>query len=177
MTHDPEAPVIPALDDEVFTDVPWSLAVQVFLEGLLRARRDLLVDPLLAEPWSCDPDRCRPRLGENLCCKVQTRCPDLVGERCGVHRAKPFSCALFPLDLVRVNGARVVTTVRNQAFFDTGWSRYDADMLRCFEGAQRATRSMFDVQRAVLDRVFTRAEVLRMEETLARSTAAAGGGR
>ncbi len=174
MTGDPDAPLIPELDDEIFTDIPWNFGVQVFLEGMLRARRDLLVDPLLAEPWSCDPDRCRPLLGENLCCKVEVRCPDLVGERCGVHRAKPFSCALFPIDLVRVNGARVVTTVLNPTFFDTGWSRYDADMLRCFEGAQRSARSMFEVQRPVLLRVFTRSEVLRMEETLARRRSRSG---
>ncbi|MBE0617113.1 MAG: hypothetical protein IH608_04205 [Proteobacteria bacterium] len=153
-------------DDEVFTDVPWSFALQVFLEGLHRARRDLLVDPLLAEPWSCDPERCRPLLGANLCCKVETRCEHLAGEACGVHAVKPFTCALFPLDLLRVNGVRVVTTPKNPAFFDTGWSRYDRDMLRCFEGREGSAESMFAVQRGLLLQTFTLAEVRRMEKVL-----------
>ncbi len=163
-----ETPIRPTLaeDDELFTDVPWSFGLQVFLEGLRRARRDLLVDPLLAEPWSCDPDRCRPRLGENLCCKVETRCEHLAGEACAIHAAKPFSCALFPVDLIRVNGVRVVTTPRNPLFFDTGWSRYDRDMLRCFEGRERGGESMFSVQRHLLHHCFTQAEVLRMERSL-----------
>jgi hypothetical protein len=162
------APIRPTLgeDDELFCDVPWSFALQVFLEGLRPARRDLLVDPLLAEPWSCDPDRCRPLLGANLCCKVETRCEHLEGEACAVHETKPFSCALFPLDLLRVNGVRVVTTPRNPLFFQTGWSRYDRDMLQCFEGLPRGTASLFAAQRDVLLRTFTRAEVRRMEQVL-----------
>ncbi len=161
-------PIRPTLgeDDEIFTDTPWSFALQVFLEGLLPARRDLLVDPLLAAPWSCDPERCRPRLGPNLCCKVETRCEHLVGEVCAVHDAKPFSCALFPLDLVRINGIRVVTTPHNPFFFDTGWSRYDRDMLRCFEGTQTGNTSLFEAQRDLLLHTFTRAEVHRMQQAL-----------
>jgi len=153
-------------DEEIFTDVPWSVPLQFFLDSLRTARRDLLVDPLLASPWSCDPARCRGRLGENLCCKVETRCPHLDGSLCAIHGNKPFSCALFPVDLVRVNGVRVVTTPKNTAFFDTGWSRYDRDMLECFRGRERGTRAMFQVQRDMLLRVFTRAEVNRMEERL-----------
>jgi hypothetical protein len=162
------APIRPTLgeDDEIFTDVPWSFALQVFLEGLLPARRDLLVDPLLADPWSCDPDRCRPRLGPNLCCQVDTRCEHLTGEACAVHGAKPFSCALFPLDLVRINGIRVVTTPKNGLFFGTGWSRYDRDMLLCFEGRQRGATSLFFAQRDLLLHAFTLAEVRRMEQAL-----------
>jgi len=159
-----------AEDDELFTDVPWSFTLQVFLEELRRARRDLLVDPLLAEPWSCDPERCRPLLGPNLCCKVETRCEHLAEDACGIHAAKPFSCALFPLDLIRVGGVRVVTTPANAAFFDTGWSRYDRDMLRCFEGGERGAQSMFSAQRDLLLHCFTRAEVLRMERALGLQT-------
>lgn len=153
-------------DEEIFTDVPWSVPLQLYLDGLVAARRDLLVDPLLAEPWSCDPGRCRSRLGENLCCKVETRCPHLAGNLCAIHENKPFSCALFPVDLIRVNGIRVVTTAKRSAFFETGWSRYDRDMLACFEGRERGTLAMFQVQRDVLLRVFTRAEVARLETRL-----------
>jgi hypothetical protein len=161
-------------DEEIFTEVPWTVPLQLFLDGLGTARRDLFVDPLLARPWSCNPERCRTRLGENLCCKVETRCPHLSEQRCAIHDDKPFSCALFPLDLIRVNGIRVVTTPKNSRFFDTGWSRYDRDMLQCFRGHERGTRSMFQVQREVLLRVFTRAEVTRMEQQLALSSATEG---
>jgi len=153
-------------DEDVFTEVPWSVPIQFFLDGLVSARRDLLVDPLLASPWSCDAERCRSRLGANLCCKVETRCAHLDGERCRIHESKPFSCALFPLDLIRVNGARIVTTPKNEAFFDTGWSRYDRDMLQCFAGRERGSRSMFHTQAGVLLRVFTQAELNRMEQRL-----------
>lgn len=154
------------LPPDVFTDIPWSFQVQVFLEDLLRPRRDLFVDPFLAEPWSCDPERCRPLLGRNLCCKVETRCRHFREDRCSIHEEKPFSCALFPLDLLRVGGIRIVTTVANPAFFDTGWSRYDADMLRCFENQDPAAKPMFQVMRATLRQVFTRAEVAVMEKSL-----------
>jgi len=153
-------------DEEVFTEVPWSFPVQLFLDGLKSARRDLLVDPLLARPWSCDAKRCRPRLGENLCCKVETRCPHLAQGLCAIHDRKPFSCALFPLDLIRVNGVRVVTTPRNTAFFETGWSRYDRDMLQCFRGTERGTDAMFRSQIGLILRVFTRSEVARMAQRL-----------
>jgi len=152
--------------EEIFTDIPLTFAVRVFLDGLIEVRRDLLVDPLLARPWSCDPERCRPLLGPNLCCKVETRCSELEGERCGIQDRKPFSCALFPLDLVRAGGLRVVTTARNHDFFCTGWSRYDRDMLRCFEGAQRGAEPMLRVQKPLLLRVFTPSEVALMERRL-----------
>jgi hypothetical protein len=152
--------------EEIFTDIPLTFAVRVFLDGLIEVRRDLLIDPLLATLWSCDPDRCRPLLGPNLCCKVETRCPELRGERCGIQDRKPFSCALFPLDLVRAGGLRVVTTAKNRDFFSTGWSRYDRDMLRCFEGIQRGAEPMLRVQQPVLLRIFTASEVALMERTL-----------
>lgn len=156
------------LPDDLFTDAPLDFRSQVLLDGLLEVRRDLLVDPLLASPWSCDPDRCRPRLGPHLCCKVQRRCPHLVEGRCGIHGEKPFACELFPLDLVRFGGVRVVTTVKNLDFFHTGWSRYDRDMLRCFDGAERSSATMFEAQRSLLERVFTRAEVAVMDRALTR---------
>jgi hypothetical protein len=151
----------------IFPDVPLTLETQVLLDGMLVARRDLYVDPLVAEPWSCDPERCRPRMGPNLCCKVQRRCRHLVAERCAIHGEKPFSCLLFPLDLVRIGGIRLVTTVKNLDFFYTGWCRYDRDMLRCFDGNDRSKVPMFAAQRQVLAGVFTQAEMLLMERTLA----------
>jgi hypothetical protein len=153
-------------DEEIFTPVPLTPAVQNFLDGVLRVRRDLYVDPLLGELWSCTPARCRPYLGENLCCKVEIRCPELDGERCAVHARKPLSCALFPLDLVRVGGVRVVTTVKNLDFFETGWCRYDRDMLRCFDGAVTGPSSMFTAQKPVLSRLFTRSEMILIERKL-----------
>ncbi len=153
-------------DEEIFTPVPLTPAVQVFLDGMLRVRRDLYVDPLLGEPWSCTPARCRPYLGENLCCKVEVRCPELDAERCAIHAQKPLSCALFPLDLVRVGGVRVVTTVKNLDFFETGWSRYDRDMLRCFDGAVTGPSSMFTAQKDVLSRLLTRSEVILIERKI-----------
>ncbi len=164
------------LPHDVFTDIPWSFQLQVFLEELLRPRRDLFVDPLLAESWSCDPERCRPLLGPNLCCKVETRCRHLDEDRCTIHMVKPFSCALFPLDLLRVGGIRVVTTVGNPAFFDTGWSRFDRDMLQCFETEDPAAEPMFQVMRPTLRRVFTRAEVAVMARALGLRDGEAGGG-
>ena len=153
-------------DEEIFTDLPLTLRVQNFLEDLLRVRRDLYVDPLLADAWSCDPERCRPLMGRNLCCKVERRCPHLVGERCGIQPRKPFSCALFPLDLVRVGGVRIVTTVKTLDFFDAGWSRFDRDMLRCFQGRERGHEPMFGVQREGLLGVFTHSEVTLMGRRL-----------
>ncbi len=157
------------MDEEIFTEVPWDLTIQVLLDSLLRARRDLYVDPMLNDPWVCDPRRCRPLLGPNLCCKVERRCPHLRDDACAIHKLKPFGCALFPLDLIRVGGIRVVTTVKNPEFFATGWCRYDRDMLRCFDGEQRTTRTMFGAQRPVLERVFTRAEVVLLERRLRKA--------
>ncbi len=152
--------------DEIFTDAPATDEMVHFLETLVRVRRDLYVDPMLSDRWSCDPDRCRPLLGPNLCCKVQVRCPHLRAGRCGVHEDKPFDCALFPLDLVRIDGARVVTTVKNMAFFSTPWCRYDRDMLRCFENSEAGGQSMYEAQRPVLERVFTRAETILLTRAL-----------
>ncbi|MHB8765261.1 MAG: hypothetical protein ACYDA8_13150 [Deferrisomatales bacterium] len=153
-------------DEEYFCDIPVNFHVQVFLDGMVRVRRDLYVDPLLAEPWSCDPDRCRPVFGRHLCCKVELRCPHFEGGRCRVHEAKPFDCALFPLDLVRAGNLRVVTTVKNMDFFQTGWCRFDRDMLRCFEGTEKSPTSMFETQRPVLERLFTQAEMVLMTRKL-----------
>ncbi len=150
-----------------YTDVPLTFATQGLLDGLVEVRRDLFVDPLLAEPWSCDPARCRPLLGPNLCCKVERRCEHFKGGGCAIHSSKPFACALFPLDLVRIGEARVVTTVRNLDFFETGWSRFDRDMLRCFEGSEEATGSMFEAQRPLLAALFTSSELLKIENALA----------
>lgn len=152
-------------DEEVFVDLPPNPALQYLLEDLLYVRHDLRVDPMLADRWSCDPERCLPLLGRNLCCKVETRCRHLGDGGCTIHDDKPLDCALFPMDLVRVAGVRVVTTAKNMAFFDTGWCRFDRDMLRCFDGEERGEQSMFQVQRPLLEQLFTRAEV----EVMARS--------
>lgn len=155
----------------LFPDIPLTPTTQLVLDSALEIRRDLYLDPLVADLWSCDPERCRPRMGPNLCCKVQRRCRHLVGERCAVHDDKPFSCLLFPLDLVRIGGTRLVTTVKNLDFFHTGWCRYDRDMLRCFHGVERSDVSMFEVQRDVLRRVFTDSEMVLMERRLASLSA------
>jgi hypothetical protein len=153
-------------DEAVFGDLPPSPALHYFAEGLLRVRHDLRIDPLLADHWSCDPDRCRPLLGRNLCCKVETRCRYMEGEECSIHEDKPLDCALFPLDLVRVAGVRLVTTAKNAEFFATGWCRFDRDMLRCFDGVEKGNQSMFEAQRALLERLFTRSEVELMARAL-----------
>jgi Fe-S-cluster containining protein len=153
-------------DEEIFTEIPLNSAVQRFLDGVLRVRRDLYIDPRLCEPWSCNPDRCRPLLGKNLCCKVEVRCPYLDNERCAIQAEKPFSCALFPLDLVRVGGVRIVTTVANSDFFLTGWSRFDRDMLRCFDGEPTGRCSMFEAQQDVLQKVFTQSEMTLMQRRI-----------
>ncbi|NTU60299.1 MAG: hypothetical protein HGA98_04495 [Deltaproteobacteria bacterium] len=151
----------------LFPDVPLNLATQLLLDSLIEVRRDLYLDPVVAEAWSCDPERCRPRMGPNLCCKVQKRCKHLAPDNlCAIHESKPFSCRLFPLDLVRIGGARVLTSVKNVDFFNTGWCRYDRDMLRCFEGVERSRVSMFEAQREVLAGVFTRAELFLLEKAL-----------
>ena len=151
----------------IFPEIPITMATQLLLDHSLEIRRDLYLDPMVAEPWSCDPVRCRPRLGPNLCCKVQQRCRHLVEERCTIHDSKPFSCVLFPLDLVRIDGARLVTTVKNLHFFNTGCCRYDRDMLRCFEGLEHSRISMFESQKDVLATVFTQSELILMARRLA----------
>ena len=155
-----------------FPDLPLTPATQLVLDQALKIRRDLYLDPLVAAPWSCDPGRCRPRMGPNLCCKVQKRCRHLVDDRCAVHEDKPFSCRLFPLDLARIGSIRLVTTVKNLDFFDTGWCRYDRDMLHCFDGVEQATVSMFDTQLTLLQEVFTQAELVLMQQRLAALSSA-----
>ncbi|WP_461393150.1 hypothetical protein [Deferrisoma sp.] len=140
--------------------------MQFFLDGLVRVRPDLYLDPMLADPWSCEPGRCRPRLGPNLCCKVERRCRHFDGRGCRIHETKPFACALFPLDLARVRGIRVVTTVKNIEFFRLGWCRFDRDMLQCFPGQDPEAPPMLLAQEAVLRRVFTEAEWALMVRAL-----------
>lgn len=154
--------------EDPYVEAPLNFVTQDVLDDMVEVRRDLYVDPLLAHPWSCDPARCRPLLGANLCCKVERRCSHFKADRCDIHALKPLGCALFPLDLLRVGSLRVVTTVKNATFFESGWSRYDRDMLRCFEGCENGTSSMFEVQRSVLECFFTRSELKRMEGALFR---------
>lgn len=142
----------------MYTDIPWNPQVEQFLEGLIAVRDDLLVDPLLADPWSCEPVRCRPRLGPYLCCKVERRCEHFDGRGCRIYDERPFACALFPLDLVRVRGVRVVTTVKNMHFFRLGHSRFDRDMLGCFAGQDPTARPMLLAQEPLLRKIFTDAE-------------------
>jgi len=155
-----------------FTTVPWEGWFEGFVQGLIRVRRDLYVDPLLNDPWRCNPARCRPRLGRNLCCKVEVRCRHLRGTRCAIHDRKPFGCALFPLDLVRSGAIRVVTTVKNPEFFRSGWSRYHRDMLRCFDGIVDTDVTMFEAQRTVLGQVLGPGELNAVERALRRDRAA-----
>ncbi len=144
--------------EPIFTEVPWDPDVQAFLDQMIRVRPDLYLDPMVGEPWSCDPARCRPRLGPNLCCKVERRCRHFDGKGCRIHSTKPFACALFPLDLVTVRGIRVVTTVKNPDFFRLGWCRFDRDMLCCFPDQSAGAPPMIQAQEPVLRRVFTAAE-------------------
>ena len=151
----------------VFTEAPMTPALQYLLDGMIQVRRDLHVDPMIQVPWCCDPKRCRPRLGPNLCCKVQQRCRHLASDhKCSIHDGKPFLCALFPLDLVRLGSARVITTPSNLDFFVTGWSRYDRDMLRCFEGQVDSPLSMYEQQATILRRVFSPSELRAVERAL-----------
>jgi Fe-S-cluster containining protein len=158
------------IPEPFFTEVPPTPALQYLLDGMIRVRRHLYVDPMVGDPWSCDPRRCQPRLGPNLCCKVQRRCPHLRNDqRCAIHPKKPLLCALFPLDLVQIGPSRLVTTPKNIDFFSSGWSRYDRDMLRCFEGEVTARRSMFEQQREVLARGLTEAELLAAERAISEA--------
>jgi len=161
-------------EDKIFMEGHLTPQAEQFVGTLLKVRRDLFIDPTVAEPWSCDPGRCRAALGKNLCCKVEIRCRHLDGDRCGIHNLKPFSCAIFPLDLVRLDGIRIVSTVKNVRFFNMGWSRFDRDMLRCFEGRELSEESMFEVQKKELLQVFTISEVTLMERTLAEAAVSDG---
>lgn len=136
--------------------------VEEFLAPMVKLRGSIILDPLVADPWTCDQTRCRPRLGENLCCKVQTRCKHFTGELCAIHDTKPFSCSLFPIDLWRVGPYRAVISAKNPVPYNRDWSRFDADMLACFTDDIPAGPSMLEVQMPVLEKVFTQAELLMM---------------
>lgn len=155
--------------ETLFTEAPPTTPLRLLLDSVVRVRSDLYVDPMVADPWQCNPDRCAPRLGPNLCCKVEKRCPHLRGKRCAIQERKPFLCALFPLDLVRIGTARLITTPKNLDFFLTGWSRYHRDMLRCFDGHLTAASSMFQEQKPVLARCFTQGELRSVEKALAET--------
>jgi Fe-S-cluster containining protein len=98
-------------------------------------------------------------MGRNLCCKVQTRCPDLVNGVCSIHETKPFSCALFPIELIRVGNKRIVASAGNPILHKHNWTRFDRDMLRCFEGEIKSDCSMFEFQLPVLKEVLTPSEL------------------
>ncbi len=159
--------------EEVFTDLPDSPAMEELVASLMKLRAGIYIDPLIAEPWRCDPERCRPLMGRYLCCKVQTRCSHFDGEKCSIHDTKPYSCALFPIDLVRVGGKRLVLSALNPILHGYNWSRYDRDMLRCFEGDMGEGPSMLEVQLPVLERAFTRAELQLILNSVEQLKAAA----
>lgn len=144
---------------EHFIIVPADEEILEFIAPMKKLRGGMILDQALAEPWTCDPARCRPLMGRNLCCKVDTRCVHLKNGLCAIHEKKPFSCALFPIDLWRVGRARVLLSAKNPLPYSMGWSRYDRDMLRCFEGEIPEGPSMVDMQLPVLEKVFTRAEL------------------
>jgi hypothetical protein len=146
-----------------FHEIPDCVEARDFLGGLRKLRGGLYFDLRLLAPWTCDPERCRPKLGPNLCCKVQIRCKELVDGLCAVHDRKPFGCALFPADLVRVAGARAVVSAANPDLYRRDWTRFDRDMLRCFEGADHGP-PLYESVRPLLRQVFTRAEYAVLEE-------------
>ena len=142
--------------------------IAAFVSPMVRLRAGIVLDPLVAEDWVCDPVRCRPAMGRNLCCKVDIRCVHLQDGICAIHASKPFSCALFPLDLWRVGGLRVVVSGKNPVPYARDWSRFDRDMLRCFSGEIPKGPSMLEVQLPVLERVFTRGELTMMMAAVER---------
>lgn len=152
-------------DFVVLPETPQTLE---YLEGMVPLRGGLFLDPGVAEPWSCDPERCRPVLGKNLCCKVQLRCKHLGPEGlCEIHASKPFGCALFPLDLFRIGAARVVAGVQDPRLHDRAWTRFDRDMLGCFAGEMPPdAQPMLLAQLPELSRVFTRSELELMKNAV-----------
>jgi hypothetical protein len=154
------------IDEEPFLEIPDSPALRQFVDHLLPLRGGLYLDVAVAEPWDCDAERCRPLLGKNLCCKVQTRCPDLVDGICSIHETKPFSCALFPIELIRVGQKRIITSAGNPTLHEHNWTRFDRDMLRCFEGEIKSDRSMFEFQLPVLEEVLTKSELAVIGQAL-----------
>jgi hypothetical protein len=147
------------IDEEPFLELEESPALKQFIDHLIPLRGGLYLDVALAQDWSCDADRCRPLMGRNLCCKVETRCPELIDGICSIHETKPFSCALFPIELLRVGAKRVVVSAGNPTLHEHQWTRFDRDMLRCFEGEMTGGRSMFEAQLPVLEQVLTRSEL------------------
>ncbi len=154
------------IDDDFYTEIDLDEDARIFLETMIPLRAGIYLDPDLAEPWSCDPARCRPLLGRNLCCKVEERCDHFTDDVCEIHEGKPFSCALFPIDLMRIGNARVVFSARNPIAHLMSWSRYDRDMLRCFEGEMVDAEVMLMAQLPVLEKVFTQAEIALMVEAM-----------
>jgi hypothetical protein len=147
-----------------FIEVPASAELERALAEFVRVRADLWVDPLLTDSWSCDPPRCRPRLGPNVCCKIERRCAKFDGRKCQIYERRPFTCALFPIELLRVRDVRLVTTVKNVPIVNLGHGRFDRDMLNCFAEQDLAAPPMLLAQEDVLRRVLgddTWAEVVR----------------
>jgi hypothetical protein len=155
------------MEEELFTEIFENDEALVFLGTLKKLRAGIYVDPSLNDPWSCDGNRCRPFLGRNLCCKVETRCKHFTGDSCSIHETKPFSCALFPVDLLRIGRSRVVVSAKNPLLYEKNWSRYDRDMLRCFDGEIIGKDSEFIAQLPILKKVFTMAEIDLIERGLA----------
>jgi hypothetical protein len=145
--------------DGFFIILPENEDTANYLATLIPLRAGIYLDPAVAEAWTCDAERCRPVMGQYLCCKVQTRCLQLIDGLCAVHDKKPFGCALFPLDIFRIGPARVVAATKNPMLYARNWTRFDRDMLRCFEGKMNPERIMLEEQIEVLAKVFTQAEI------------------
>ncbi|PLX41257.1 MAG: hypothetical protein C0608_06560 [Deltaproteobacteria bacterium] len=147
-------------EEEIFFEVPLSPQSEEYLDTLVPLKAGLYLDPGVVEEWSCDPKRCRPALGRNLCCKVELRCAHLDSEGlCKIHRDKPFCCDLFPLELLHIGNARCVVSAKDPFLYQMNWSRFDRDMLRCFDGEVREGRPIFEVALPLLEEVLTASEV------------------
>jgi hypothetical protein len=144
--------------EDYYYDIREGEEVLAFLSTLKKLRGGLYFDPDLLRPWSCDPDRCRPLLGRNLCCKVEMRCHAFNFGVCGIHENKPFSCALFPMEIIRVGSLRAVVSAENPLLYEKAWTRYDRDMLKCFVGDMKSRTTLFEVQDFIIEKVFTKAE-------------------
>lgn len=153
-------------ENERYLEFPEDPELLEFIAPFKKLRAGILLDPDVAEAWSCDPERCRPVMGRNLCCKVDTRCRHLKNGLCSIHEMKPYSCALFPLELWRVGNRRVLLSAKNPIPYIKGWSRYDRDMLRCFGNEPVEGPSMVEVQLTVLGKVFTKAELNLLMEAV-----------
>ncbi|TLN05296.1 hypothetical protein FDZ71_11635, partial [bacterium] len=144
--------------EDYYYDIEESEETELFLSTLVKLRANLYLDPDLVRLWSCDPQRCRPFMGRNLCCKVEMRCASFVEGICLVHDDKPFSCALFPLDILRFGQKRALVSAGNPLLYKNEWTRFDRDMLDCFSGEIKSEKTMFETQEFLLEKVFTRAE-------------------